>query len=196
MPSASAGVRPPEGQPWSAASLPAAYESLDRQDDPAAGNGLLRKQAEMDRAVAAFAELDTPMAKQAAKRRLVTLERELAQLTSMGVDPTSVESMELVAGDDVIARADKEQLGALLPQTNFTIPSHNHGKVKVNVSAELQAKAQGTVDRDALVSAVLLYKSTTPRTTRELVTISEDTDLSVQLAAVDDGREKPGHSGH
>lgn len=116
-------------------------------------------------------------------------------LSGMGVDPTSVKSVELMAGDDVIARATGEQFASLAPQTNFTLPKHNHGKVRVHVPAELQAKGQaapGGTDRDALVSAVLLYKDTAPTTARELVAISEDTDLSVQLAAIDDARGRLG----
>ena len=113
-------------------------------------------------------------------------------LAGMGVDPNGVKTVELMAGDDVIARATGEQFVTLAPQTNFTLPKHNHGKVRVHVPAELQAKAPGVTDRDALVSAVLLYKNTAPTTTRELVAISEDTDLSVQLAAIDDARGRLG----
>lgn len=113
-------------------------------------------------------------------------------IAGMGVDPNSVKTVELLAGDDVIARATGEQFVSLAPQTNFTLPKHNHGKVRVRVPAELQANAPGATDRDALVSAVLLYKSTAPTTTRDLVAISEDTDLSVQLAAIDDARGKIG----
>jgi hypothetical protein len=113
-------------------------------------------------------------------------------IAGMGVDPTSVKSVELMAGDDVIARAGGEQFVALAPQTNFTLPKHNHGKVRVHVPAELQARSPGVTDRDALVSAVLLYKNTAPITTRDLVAISEDTDLSVQLAAIDDARGRLG----
>jgi hypothetical protein len=113
-------------------------------------------------------------------------------VAGMGVDPTGVKSVELMAGDDVVARATGEQFTAFAPQTNFTLPKHNHGKVRIHVPAELQARAPGVTDRDALVSAVLLYKSTTPPAGRDLVTISEDTDLNVQLAAIDDARGRLG----
>ncbi len=113
-------------------------------------------------------------------------------VAGMGADPNSVKTVELMAGDDVIARATGEQFSTLASQTNFTLPKHQHGKVRVHVPAELQAKGADVTDRDALVSAVLLYKDTVPTTTRELVAISEDTDLSVQLAAIDDARGKLG----
>jgi hypothetical protein len=112
-------------------------------------------------------------------------------LAGMGVDPTGIKSVELMAGDDVIARATGDQFTALAPQTYFTLPKHNHGKVRIHVPAELQAKTSEVTNRDALVSSVLLYKSTTPAN-HELVAISEDTDLSVQLAAIDDARGRLG----
>lgn len=113
-------------------------------------------------------------------------------LEGLGVDATGTKSVELMAGDDVIARATGDRFAALAPQTHFTLPKHQHGKVRVHVPAELQAKVPGVTDRDALVSAVLLYKETTPVKQRDLVSISEDTDLSVQLAAIDDARGRLG----
>ncbi len=108
-------------------------------------------------------------------------------VTSMGVDLTGLQSVELVAGDDVIARASGDDWKRLSPTINFTLPKHNHGKVRVHVPAEFQAHEDGVQDHDALVSAVLVYKSTKP-TNRDLVAISENTDLSVQLASIDDAR--------
>jgi len=115
-------------------------------------------------------------------------------LSQMGVDPTTLKNVELMAGDDVVARATGDQFTALAPNTYFALPKHNHGKVRVHVPAELQAQAPGVTDHDALISAVLLYKNTAPAT-RNLVAISEDTDLSVQLAAIDDARGKLGRAG-
>jgi hypothetical protein len=109
----------------------------------------------------------------------------------MGVDPAGIKHIEVMAGDDVIGRADGEQFTALSPTTYFTLPQHNHGKVRLHVPAELQARQPGVADKDALVSAVLLYKNTKP-TERDLVGISEDTDLSVQVAAIDDARGRLG----
>jgi hypothetical protein len=112
-------------------------------------------------------------------------------IAQMGVDPTTIKNAELVAGDDVVARSTGEQFTALAPQTYFTLPKHNHGKVRVHVPAEFQARAPGVTDRDALVSSVLLYRETAP-SNHDLVSISEDTDLSVQLAAIDDARGRLG----
>ena len=117
----------------------------------------------------------------------------LAKLVaSMGVDAAAAGTVEIMAGDDVIARATGDELAALAPRTTFTLPRHNHGKLPLLVPAELQAKGPGVTDREALVSAVLFYEATAPVTKRDLVTISEDTDLSVQLAAIDDARGRLG----
>jgi hypothetical protein len=100
-------------------------------------------------------------------------------VAQMGVDAKAIKTVELMAGDDVIARGSNIDSSMW-----FTLPKHNHGKVRVHVPAALQAHAEGTVeDRDALVSAVLIYESAKPAV-RDLVSISEETDLSVQLAAM------------
>jgi hypothetical protein len=109
----------------------------------------------------------------------------------MGVDPASIKSVEMLAGDDVIARSTGEQFLKLATDTYFTLPAHNHGKVRVHVPVEFQAKEEAARSRDALVSAILLFKSDKP-SSRDLVAISEDTDLSVQLAAIDDAQGKLG----
>lgn len=103
-------------------------------------------------------------------------------IESLGVKSDGIKAVELVAGDDVIGRATPEQFERLAPEFFFTLPKHNHGKVRVHVPTELQAAGEKPAERDALVSSVLVYKSTTPAQ-RDLVAISEDTDLSVQLAS-------------
>jgi hypothetical protein len=106
----------------------------------------------------------------------------LAKLVAgFGVDPTGIKAMDLVAGDDVIAHADAAKFATLAPELFFTLPKHNHGKVRVHVPASLQL-AGSADDKDALISSVQVFKSTKPAS-RELSAISEDTDLSVQLAS-------------
>lgn len=101
---------------------------------------------------------------------------------SLGVQSDGIKSVELVAGDDVVARASAEQFDRLAPDFFFVLPKHNHGKVRVHVPHELQVAGENPGDRDALVSSVHVYKTVTPPE-RPLVAISEDTDLSVQLAS-------------
>lgn len=103
-------------------------------------------------------------------------------IASLGGSLDGVQGVELVAGDEVVGRADAAQWSKLAPEMYFTSPQHSHGKVKVHVPAAIQAAGGEAKDRDALVTALHVYKTTAP-TKRELVAISEDTDLSVQLAS-------------
>jgi hypothetical protein len=105
-------------------------------------------------------------------------------VAGFGIDMAGVKAMDLVAGDDVIAHADAAKFSTLAPELFFTLPKHNHGKVRVHVPASLQAPAPAGAadDKDALISSVQIFKSTKPAS-RELSAISEDTDLSVQLAS-------------
>jgi len=103
-------------------------------------------------------------------------------VAQLGVDVAGIKAVELVAGDDVIAHADGDKFISLSPDLFFTLPKHNHGKVRVHVPAGLQTQDPGTTDKDALVSSVQVFKNTNPAN-RDLSAISEDTDLSVQLAS-------------
>jgi hypothetical protein len=105
-------------------------------------------------------------------------------IESLGVKSDGVKAVELVAGDDVVAHASAEQFDRLAPDFFFVLPKHNHGKVRFHVPYELQVAGEKPADRDALVSSVHVYKTVTP-SQRPLVAISEDTDLSVQLASND-----------
>lgn len=104
-------------------------------------------------------------------------------VAEMGVDTTGIKAVDLVAGDDVIAHADGAKFATLAPDLFFTLPKHNHGKVRVHVPADMQATQEPAAsDKDALISSIQVFKSTKPAS-RELTAISEDTDLSVQLAS-------------
>lgn len=100
----------------------------------------------------------------------------------MGVDTKGIKAVELVAGDAVIARADGETFSKIASDFYFTLPKHNHGKVRVHVPTALQAPELSSGDQDALISSVQIFKSTKPAD-RALTAISEDTDMSVQLAS-------------
>jgi len=105
-------------------------------------------------------------------------------VAQFGVDPHGIKSVELVAGDDIIARADGDKFNKIASDFYFTLPKHNHGKVRVHVPTAIQLSQEpsSSSDKDALISSVQLFKSTKP-TDRDLSAISEDTDLSVQLAS-------------
>ena len=113
-------------------------------------------------------------------------------LGGLDVDVNTIKSIEMMAGDEVIGRAiSGERFLADASETTFSLPAHNHGKVRIHVPAEMQAQRAGATDKDALVSAVLVYKNTKPTTTRDLVAISEDTDMSVLVAAIDARQQNP-----
>jgi hypothetical protein len=103
-------------------------------------------------------------------------------IEGFGVDAKGIKAVELVAGDDVIAHAEGDKFAQISSDLFFTLPKHGHGKVRVHVPVALQAAEVGTVDKDALVSSIQVFKSSKPAS-RELSVISEDTDLSVQLAS-------------
>ena len=107
-----------------------------------------------------------------------SLTRYLAQV---GVDASRVRAVEALAGDDVVARAESSWQ-AVAPKLTFTTADHAHGKVRLAVPRELQADAESASDREALVTAILLYRDT-PVPKRALSAISEDTDRSVLLAS-------------
>ena len=101
-----------------------------------------------------------------------------------------VAAVELVSGDEVVARADAAQWTRLAKTLAFTLARHQHGKVRVRVPAELQAPHEDgspARDEDALVSAIHVYRTTTPAP-RPLARISPETDLAVRLASNDDAR--------
>jgi hypothetical protein len=102
-------------------------------------------------------------------------------VAGFGVDPASIKSVELVAGDDIIGRVNGDKFRTISNDFYFTMPAHQHGKVRVHVPTGLQA-SDSPGDKDAMVSSVQIFKSMKPAT-RELTAISEDTDLSVQLAS-------------
>lgn len=104
-------------------------------------------------------------------------------IAQFGVSTDGIKAVELVAGDDIVARASSsEQFEKLAPEFYFTLPKHSHGKVRVHVPTEIQLRGESAADRDALVSSVQVYKTTKPAE-RQLTAISEDTDMSVQVAS-------------
>lgn len=126
------------------------------------------------------------MGETASGERRFSVDRLVAQMSA-----GAIAGVELLAGDDVIARATGAEWQKLAADVAFTLPKHSHGKVRVRVPAALQAKDGVAADKDAMVSAIMVYRSTKPAS-RELTAISEQTDLSVQLAAMDDARERLG----
>jgi hypothetical protein len=110
---------------------------------------------------------------------------ELAR--GFGIDTAGLRAVEIVAGDDVVGRARAEAWARHEHDLSFTLAPHQHGKIRVRVPADMQAQDETPEDRDALVTAVLLFRSTAPVPDRQLVSISETTDLSARLASNSEG---------
>jgi hypothetical protein len=112
----------------------------------------------------------------------------LAELTrSFGVDVAGLRAVEFVSGDDVVGRAGAEAWTRHARDMSFTLAPHQHGKIRVRVPAEMQAQEGTPQDRDALITAVLLFRSMAPVQDRPLTSISEGTDMSAQLASNSEG---------
>lgn len=102
---------------------------------------------------------------------------------SLGVDGTKVRSVELVAGDDVIARADAAEWAKDGSKVTFTLQKHEHGKGHLHVPAAMQAKGAAG-DKDAMATAVLVHVASTA-SSHDVVAISEETEMSARLASND-----------
>jgi DNA invertase Pin-like site-specific DNA recombinase len=71
------GAKPPDGEPWAAASLCAAYRSQAAQRRAQMAQQLTAKEAEMDRLVDQFAGLQNAVAKERANQRMEALGAEI-----------------------------------------------------------------------------------------------------------------------
>ena len=89
--------------------------------------------------------------------------------------------MDLVAGDDVIAHADAATVRAARARA-LLHASEAQSRQGSRSRSRVASGRPAASDKDALVSSVQIFKSTKPAS-RELSAISEDTDLSVQLAS-------------
>ncbi len=97
---------------------------------------------------------------------------KLAQ--SFGADITHAKSIELLQGDDVVARFSANEWQSAAPALSFKLPQHNHGKIRVFVPANVQATSDSPANREATISAIVIHKSS-PLSTLDLSPISDDT---------------------
>lgn len=111
-------------------------------------------------------------------------------MTSLGVDNAKVQSVDLVAGDDVIARADASEWAKDNAGLTFTLQKHEHGKGHMHVPAAMQAKG-ASADKDAMATAVLV-RVAAPASKRDVVAISDETEMSAKLASNDSKDEAAG----
>ncbi len=111
-------------------------------------------------------------------------------MSSLGIDNAKVQSVDLVAGDDIVARADASEWTKDGASVTFTLQKHEHGKGHMHVPAAMQAKG-ASADKDAMATAVLVHV-TSPASHRDVVAISDETEMSAKLASNESTDEAAG----
>lgn len=108
-------------------------------------------------------------------------------LRSFGVDPHRAKGVELVAGDDVIARGTDLQKHER--ELSFVLGAHRHGRVQMNVPASWQAPQGADPHRATEVTAVLLFESKPPTSKRTLTPLPDvpPPEESARVVAEGDG---------
>ncbi|WP_394820636.1 hypothetical protein [Pendulispora albinea] len=114
-------------------------------------------------------------------------------MASIGVDVASARSVELVSGDDLIVRASRADWMKNDKDLFFTLPKHQHGRVRVHIPAALQVQGEEPVTScDSTVTAVLVHKRT-PASTHQVVPVVDDPPEDGAVAARDNHQnEAPG----
>ncbi|MBL8611907.1 MAG: hypothetical protein JNL38_31480 [Myxococcales bacterium] len=105
----------------------------------------------------------------------------------LGDDAADAKFVELIAGDNVIARLDAATWKAKQGELVFTLPKHGHGKIKLTIPVAAQAPTDaGALKDEALtITAVRVYKKTTP-TKRELTPIGDVDPASFDESGLED----------
>jgi len=100
-------------------------------------------------------------------------------IQSLGQDPSTAQTVELVTGDRVIARLSGAAWAKHRDALVFSLERHAHGKISLKVPADVQANDAGTVQEPIVVTSIQLYRDAKPAP-RPLTPIED-----VDLAAVD-----------
>lgn len=96
---------------------------------------------------------------------------KLAQ--TFGADIANAKSVDLLQGDDVVARFSANEWQSSAPALSFKLPQHNHGKIRVFVPANVQAASDTPANREATITAIVIHKSS-PLSTHDLSPISDE----------------------
>jgi hypothetical protein len=107
---------------------------------------------------------------------------KLAQ--AFGADTTNAKSIDLLQGDDVVARFTAAEWQSAAPALSFKLPQHNHGKIRIFVPANVQAPSDAPANREATISAIVIHKSS-PLSPSEPSPISDE--AAPQATAVTEG---------
>ena len=97
-------------------------------------------------------------------------------LTSLGINTANVKRINYLAGDELVATASAKEWAADSDKLTFLLVKHGHGKVRANIPADLQIRAEGTKDREAQVTAIQVFNRKEPRSV-PLVSLDDVIDL-------------------
>jgi hypothetical protein len=93
-------------------------------------------------------------------------------VTALGADAEHATAIDLLQGDDVVARFDSTEWNKDSSALSFKLPKHNHGKIRVFVPASVQAKSDSPANREALVTAIIVHHRSVKTT--ELAPIADE----------------------
>lgn len=96
---------------------------------------------------------------------------KLAQ--SFGADVSNAKGVELLQGDEAVARFSASEWQSAAPALSFKLPQHNHGKIRVFVPANVQAPSDAPANREATITAIVIHKSS-PLSTLDISPISDE----------------------
>jgi hypothetical protein len=116
-------------------------------------------------------------------------------LASLGVNAASVKTVDMLAGDDIVARASGSEWAKDRDALVFTLPKHSHGKARVSVPADLQAKGGNATDRGVTVTSIKIYRTTNPPS-RALTAIDDVIDVGALPNATEQQAALVGPGGH
>lgn len=105
-------------------------------------------------------------------------------LSSIGAAVKPNATVELLNGDDVIARASGAQLAAMAREATFVLPRHQSGRVVLSIPSSWQAA--GSVAASAQVTAIQVHERSAPLA-RALAPIDSDVPPSDETAAREEG---------
>jgi hypothetical protein len=93
-------------------------------------------------------------------------------VSALGADADHATAIDLLQGDDVVARFDAAEWTKDSAALSFKLPKHNHGKIRIFVPASVQAKSDSPANREALVTAIIVHHRSVKTT--ELAPISDE----------------------
>ncbi len=118
---------------------------------------------------------------QAVRRRLS------AVLVHLGIGFDDIAAVELVSGDEVVARAKGVEWASKGPGVDVILEPHMHGRLRVEAPGSWRAR--GSSELAPLVTSILVFRDK-PHRSRPVVPVSEATERAARLGAEGSKSEK------